>query len=106
MMPKRLVTSWVQKLIHGWLIFCIGGVGSMTYFDGFMPGNAHDQHPYHWTIFEESSHVENPLPPLPETLDRVHLWRVTLLSVYADILSTPQNLALGFSQFFVSGLKD
>jgi len=63
---KKVVIGWAQNVIYSLLIFCIGGVGSLAYFDAFLPGHAQGHHPYHLSILEESVHVHNPLPPLPE----------------------------------------
>lgn len=107
MLPKQLVLNWMQKLIYGWLIFCIGGVGPLTYFDGFTPGHAHDEHPYHWTIFEGPPHVHNPLPPLSETLaEQDHFWLISHLTFQTELLISAQSLTSGFSRFFTSGLSD
>ena len=63
---KKVLIGWFQQFIYILLIFCIGGVGSLAYFDAFLPGHAPGHHPYHLSILEESVHVHNPLPPLPE----------------------------------------
>ncbi len=107
MLSKQRVISFAEKLIYGWLIFCVGGVGSLTYFDGLLPGHEHGEHPYHLTIFEESPHVHNPLPPPRQILAKqARFWLISRLNPQTDILSIAQNLANGFTRFFASGLSD
>jgi hypothetical protein len=106
MLPKQFIINWTQKFIHGWLIFCVGGVGSLTYFDGLLPGHTHGEHPFHLSIFEESPHVHNPLPPLPEDLaERARFWLVSRLNPQTDMLNAAQTLAHGLSHFFASDLS-
>ena len=106
MRPKQLVISWTQKFVYSWLVFCVGGVGSLTYFDGFLPGHEHAHHPYHWSLFEQPGHTHNPLPPRPEVLaEQMRFWLVSRLNPQTDFVAT-QNLGPGFARFFASGLSD
>lgn len=49
----------IDRIIYGLLLLCVGGVGSLAYFDAFLPDHAH---PYHLTILEGPDHAHNPLP--------------------------------------------
>lgn len=105
LLRKKLITC-LQKSIYGWLIFCVGGVGSLTYYDGFLPGHEHGEHPYHLSILEET-HVHRP-PSWPEVVaEQMHLWPARRLnSQAASIFLAAHPLAPGFSRFFSSGLSD
>jgi hypothetical protein len=59
-----MLRFWIEKIIYGLLVLCVGGVGSLTYFDAFVPQHTH---PYHLTILEEPNHSHNPLPLPVET---------------------------------------
>lgn len=92
-----------QKFIYIWLIFCVGGVGSLTYFDGFMPGHEHGDHPYHWTVFEEAGHFH---PPLPEpAAEPAHVMLLSQLDPHLARITPIHSVAPGFSRFFTSGLS-
>jgi hypothetical protein len=107
MLHHKILAVWIKKLFYGWLIFCIGGVSSLTYFDGFAPGHEHGRHPYHLSIFDEAPHAHNPLPPLSEDLaEQMRFWLVSHLNPLTNILRAAQNFAPGFSSFFASGLGD
>jgi hypothetical protein len=96
----------LQKFIYSWLIFCLGGIGPLIYFDGSMPGHEHGEHPYHVSIFEEASHLHNPLPPQPETLaEQLPFELLNQLNPHLYLLVAAQPLMPGFSQFFTSGLS-
>lgn len=109
MLCHKVLRLWIKKLVYGWLIFCVGGVGSLTYFDGLLPGHEHGQHPYHLSIFEESSHGHHHHEPhLPETkteTELIRFWSIRNLIPQADFILAAQNLSPGLSQFFVSGLS-
>ena len=93
----------LQKFLYLWLIFCLGGVGPLIYFDGFTPGH---EHPYHVTIFEEASHLHNPLSPQPEALaEQSHFELLSQLNLHFHLLIAAQPLTPGFSQFFTLGLS-
>ena len=99
--------SLLHKLLYIWLIFCLGGIGPLIYFDGFTPGHEHGEHPYHWVIIEEAPHVHNPLPSRPETLaEQHHFWLVSQLASQVELLMTAQAFVPGFSRFFTSGLSN
>jgi hypothetical protein len=113
MLLKKAFMTWGQKFICGWLIFCIGGIGSLTYFDAFLPGHAPGQHPYHLSILEESDHHyrDNPdhKPPTLISEARVflvhmQLWALRRFRPEADFIMPVYQLAPGLAQFFVSGL--
>lgn len=107
MLLYRILWGWIKKLVYGWLIFCVGGVGSLTYFDGLMPGHKHGQHPYHLSIFEESSHAHPHEPHLPETETGLIRFRfIRNLNPQADFLVAAPNFNPGLSQFFASGLSN
>jgi hypothetical protein len=109
MLPKnnQIAIAWIQKLIYGWLIFCIGGGGSLTYFDGFLPGHEHGEHPFHLSLLEGSAHAHHLSLSQSEVLtERMRFWLASRLNPQANFISDPQNLAPGFSTFFSSGLSD
>ncbi|MBE7556334.1 MAG: hypothetical protein HS126_35225 [Anaerolineales bacterium] len=107
MLHHTILTGRIKKLFYGWLIFCVGGVSSLAYFDGFAPGHEHGQHPYHLSIFDEAAHAHNPLPPLHEDLtEQMRFWLASRLNPQADFFVAAQNLGVGFSRFFASGLGD
>jgi hypothetical protein len=62
-----MLRFWIERIIYGLLLFCVGSVGSLTYFDAFLP---HHSHPYHLTILDGPDHVHNPLPPPAEIAKR------------------------------------
>ncbi len=103
MLPKNIIRVWIQKLSYGCLIFCVGGVGSLAYFDGFLPGHEHDQHPYHLSIFEQPAHLGHHAPSQPEVLAEYLGFRQNL---QANFIGAAHNLAPGFAHFFASGLSD
>jgi hypothetical protein len=101
----RLMTL-LQKFIYIWLIFCLGGVGPLIYFDGSMPGHEPGEHPYHVSIFEEASHIHNPLPPQPEALvEQLGFELFSQLDPHFHLIIAAQTFTPGFSQFFTSGLS-
>jgi hypothetical protein len=103
---KRAVSLWLEKLIYIWLIFWVGGLGALTYFDGFLPNHPHHHHPYHLGFLVEPPQVYNPLPPPPELLaQQMSLWLLSRFLPEADFIIA-QHLASGLAQFFGSGLSD
>lgn len=59
-----MLPAWIKKSIYGLLIFFVGGMGSLVYFDAFVPEHTH---PYHLSILEDGSHSHSPLPlPAPK----------------------------------------
>ena len=97
-----MLPFWIEKIIYGLLVFCVGGVGSLTYFDAFLP---HHAHPYHLTIMERPNHVHNPLPLPAEAAG--HLLRQRLesqLSPY-PILLAAQGSTPGLAFFTQSILS-
>jgi hypothetical protein len=107
MLPKNILITWIQKLSYGWLVFCVGGVGSLTYFDAFAPGHEHGQHPFHLSIFEEVGHHHEAPLPQPEALtEQMRFWLTSRFNPQTDFLGAAQNLASGFTRFFGSGLSD
>jgi hypothetical protein len=109
MRSKKVFGIWAQKFIYGWLIFCLGGIGSLTYFDGFLPGHDQGQHPYHLSLFEAPNHHHDSRPhsPEPESLAQPpSLWLISRFGAGADFIIAQQHLAAGLAQFFASGLND
>lgn len=37
MRPENVLFSWVQKVIYGWLIFCVGGLAPLTFSTPLSP---------------------------------------------------------------------
>ena len=72
-----MLRFWIEKIIYGLLVLSVGGVGSLTYFDAFLPQHAH---PYHLTILEAPSHSHNPLPLPTETAANLLKQRLTSFS--------------------------
>ncbi len=106
MLRRKKLMTWFQKSIHSLLIVCLGGIGSLTYFDGFLPGHEHGEHPYHWVVFAEPAHSHNPLPPPPEVqAARARSWLVMRLNPYTDFLNVAQAFEPGFARFFTTGLS-
>lgn len=103
MLQKNIWGDWIEKLLYGWLIFCVGGVGSLTYFDGFLPGHEHGEHPYHVSIFEESTHSHHPRSPQYNTLTYYIRFRLNPRTL---LIGEAQNQIPGFSRIFASGLSD
>lgn len=103
MLQKNVLGDWIQKLLYSWLVFCVGGVGSLTYFDGFLPGHDHGEHPYHMSIFEESAHSHHSHSSQYETLAYYIRFRLNPRTI---LIGVAQNLIPGFSRIFVSGLSD
>lgn len=109
MPSKKALLNWIKKVVHGWLIFCLGGIGSLAYFDGLLPGHEHGQHPFHLSLFEEAGHHHyNPLPPLPDPqilAQQARLWIFSRFMPDTDFLVT-QHLVSGLAYFFGSGMND
>lgn len=106
---KKNLAIWIKNLIFGWLIFCVGGVGSLTYFDGFLPGHEHGDHPFHMSVLEETDHHHSPLPSPadPEDLaQEMRLWLVSRFLPDAQFFMASPHIAVGLLQFFTSGLSD
>ncbi|MFN8459355.1 MAG: hypothetical protein U0401_32675 [Anaerolineae bacterium] len=103
MLPKNILGDLIQKLLYGWLIFCVGGVSSLTYFDGFLPGHEHGEHPYHLSFFEEPAHIHHLHPPQPETLVE---YINSHLNPQIIVIGVAHEIVSGFSSIFVSGLND
>jgi hypothetical protein len=104
---KKALLIWTQKFFYGWLIFCIGGIGSLTYFDGFLPGHDQGQHPYHLSLLEAPNHHHDSPSDSPEPEDRAQPPSLWLISRWgADFIMAQQHLAAGLAQFFASGLND
>lgn len=105
MLPENVPTAWIKKFIYGWLIVCVGGVGSLTYYDGFLPGHEHGHHLYHLSILEET-HLHQSLFRPESTAGQMPFWPAGRLNSQADSILTANSLAPGFSRFFSSGLSD
>ena len=105
MLLRKKLIACLQKSICGWLIFCVGGAGSLTYYDGFLPGHEHGGHLYHLSILEEI-HLHQP-PSWSEVMaEQRSLWPASRLKSQAASILTTHPLALGFSRFFSSDLSD
>jgi hypothetical protein len=106
---KQVCIKGFQKFVYGWLILCVGGVGSLPYFDGFLPGHEHGQHPVHLSILEWPTHQpDDPLSHLrePKVLaEQMHLWLVRRVLPHLDFIIAQQHHAPGLAQFFTSGLN-
>jgi len=59
-----------QYIIRIFLIFTVGGVASITYFDALSPSHIVGEHPFHITIFE-TPHPHRPLPQPTEQLIKI-----------------------------------
>jgi hypothetical protein len=109
MLSKKVIISWAKNLIYSGLIFCIGGVGSLSYFDGFLPGHDHGQHPYHLSIFEEPNHYHD-LPPheseSEQLAQQLRIWMISRFMPDGSFLIASPHFAPGLAQFFTSGLSD
>ena len=94
-----MLPNWIERIVFYLLIICVGGVGSITYFDAFLPG--HGPHPYHLSILE-NRHPHNPLPPPP----RAATGSLTGQFTGQPVLGMGQGLMPGLTQFFQSGLNN
>ncbi len=87
MLLEKVLRGWTQKFTYAFLIFYIGGVDSLVYFDGFLPGHEHGLHPYHLSIGAESRHSHNPLPPPSQSGDLTLLNAVDRNAVHGVVCS-------------------
>lgn len=100
--------KWWQKLISGLLVFFVGGVGSLTYFDAFLPNHDHALHPFHISIFEGHGHdhhhaAETGSPsPASQNLRPIG---AALVGGQAQFNTTQTSLPPGLAQFLDSGLS-
>ena len=101
-----LLTQRLKNIICAILVFFVGGVSSLTYFDAFLPGHESGRHPYHLTIFEEAAHHHNPLSPAVEkAAQSIEQWQLLRLKGSANFLMAHHHQQPGFVQFFQSGLS-
>jgi hypothetical protein len=92
----------LQKFIQILLVFFVGGVASLTYFDAFLPGHDHQLHPYHVSLFEQPDHHHNPLPDRTELIAN---WLAVNLSGQTHSIGQPFAFSSATAQFFQSGLS-
>ena len=105
MLMRKMWLTTLEKTLYILLIFCLGGVSSLTYFDAYLPGHEHGMHPYHLSLFEQVHH-HSPLPaPLEVVKPAIERWVVSTLYGPIPVLSTPQAQAPGVAHFFNSGLS-
>lgn len=95
----------LKNFICALLAFFVGGIGSLTYFDAFLPNHAPHQHPYHISLFEGEAHHHNPLPPSAETLAQQITQRLATGLNGGALLTAHPTQTLGWANFFYSGLS-
>ena len=109
------ITGWCRKVFYALLIFCVGGVGPLTYFDAFLPDHPH---PFHLSFLAHSDHhhhesdhcpSDHHLSPRTPT-QPAQAWQIERLSPFSQPLfklavSTGYDLTSGFVNFFSSGLS-
>ncbi len=66
MRPENVLFSWVQKVIYGWLIFCVGGLAPLTFSTPLSPHR--DVPTVSIALFEASPHF---------SVDLAHLYSLT-----------------------------
>ncbi len=106
---KKIAVPWPQKIIYGLLIFCVGGIGPLTFFDAFTPDHAH---PYHFSLLERQRNAH------PHQHNHKHLPDSAGLSTQQTDRSLPkrlpaspyfvaaqQGIVSGVASFFQSGLS-
>ena len=97
-----MLPFWIERMIYGLLLFCVGGVSSLTYFDAFL---SHHAHPYHLTILEGPDHVHNPLPLPAETAQGYLRQRLDSQVAPQPILLAAQGSTSGQAFFAQSTLS-
>jgi hypothetical protein len=105
---KRTISNWINNAIYGLLIFCLGGVGPLTYFDAFSP---HHGHPFHLSLFGRVS--DHPHESHCPGLDEQHhqhgqpagSWQLKPLGEPGAAYTADQQTLPGFARFFQSGLS-
>jgi hypothetical protein len=108
MANKRRFVNWINHLIYGLLIFCLGGVGPLTYFDAFSP---HHNHPFHLSLFDSASdhHHEIHCPGLDEQYHKhqqtTGSWQLKPIGESGPAYTASQQTLPGFARFFQSGLS-
>lgn len=104
---KQPISRWINNFINGLLIFCVGGIGPLTYFDGFSP---HHSHPFHLSIFgsvpdhEQGSHCHG-LGELDYQQQPVEQWRIDPAARLTTVYTADPQTTSGFAHFFQSGLS-
>ena len=98
-----MLRFWIEKIVYGLLVLCVGGVGSLTYFDAFLPDHAH---PYHLTILEGPNHTHNPLPIPAETSTQLLQQRLVGQLTTHPILTASQNAVPGPTHFSGSAFSN
>jgi hypothetical protein len=105
---KRTISNWINNAIYGLLIFCLGGVGPLTYFDAFSP---YHSHPFHLSIFGSvhDQHRDVHCPGLDEQQHQhwqpAGSWQLKSLALLAVAYTAEQQTLPGFARFFQSGLS-
>ncbi|HEX9923003.1 MAG TPA: hypothetical protein VGD99_10095 [Anaerolineae bacterium] len=105
---KRRIANWINHLIYGLLIFCLGGVGPLTYFDAFSP---HHNHPFHLSLFggAPDHHQEVHCPGLDEQQHHQQQpagsWQLKAMGESGTAYTANQQTLPGFARFFQSGLS-
>jgi hypothetical protein len=97
-----MLRFWIERVIYGLLLVCVGGVGSLTYFDAFLP---HHAHPYHLTILEGLDHAHNPLPLPAETAQEYLRQRLETQFAPYPILLAGRGSTPGLAFFIQSTLS-
>ena len=97
-----MLRFWVERIIYGLLLFCVGGVSSLTYFDAFLPRHAH---PYHLTILDGPDHAHNPLPLPAEIAQESLRQRLASQLPLRPILVAAHNSTPGLAFFTQSTLS-
>ena len=99
------LSRW-QKIICGLLIFFVGGVGSLTYFDAFLPNHAHALHPFHISLLEGAGlghHHSHEAEVQPGQVGWP-IWASLALG-QAQLHASLSSLPPGLAQFLDSGLS-
>lgn len=103
MRPENILCTWVQKLIYGWLIFCVGGLAPLTFSTPLSPHR--DVPVVNFAFFESPRHffptLANPDPLTPFVQ---HAWRTQRFNPATKFHSL-EGFTPTLIQFFQSNLS-
>jgi len=103
MRPKNVLMIWVQKLIYGWLIFCVGGLAPLAFSTPLSPHR--DVPTVNIALFDSPHHFSvTPANVTPAASSLRWVWRMQHFNSHAKIHSF-ESFTPSLVQFFQSNMS-
>ncbi|NJN93945.1 MAG: hypothetical protein HC875_07550 [Anaerolineales bacterium] len=103
MRPENVLLTWAQKLIYGWLIFCVGGLAPLTFSTPLSPHR--DVPVVNIAFFESPGHISlTPANSDPLTALVQRIWKTQNFNPHVKTHAL-ESFTPSLVQFFQSNLS-